>query len=171
MKYNFLKGIFDKVVDLLKFIWHGIIRFLHWYKRTYKSLRWYGKAVMAAISFVAFCMLMLFLVDINFLWLFGKSPSLHTISHPKQDISSTLYSANGEIIGRYYRENRLPVTYEEISPVLIDRDTCYRPVIDYCGKHPDLPGHCLKLALYLRQGIVRLVHVVPERRIVESVAA
>lgn len=120
MKYNFLKGIFDKVVDLLKFIWHGIIRFLHWYKRTYKSLRWYGKAVMAAISFVAFCMLMLFLVDINFLWLFGKSPSLHTISHPKQDISSTLYSANGEIIGRYYRENRLPVTYEEISPVLID---------------------------------------------------
>ena len=64
--------------------------------------------------------LYLILVDINFLWLFGKSPSLYDIAHPKQDEASIVYSADGKVLGRYYRENRIPVEYDEISPMLIN---------------------------------------------------
>jgi len=59
------------------------------------------------------------MVDINFLWLFGKSPSLSSISNPNQSVASVIYSADGKAIGKYFRENRTPVEYEEISPILI----------------------------------------------------
>ena len=57
------------------------------------------------------------MVDVNFLWLFGKSPSLRAIMHPKTIQASELYSADGVMIGKYFSENRTPVAYEEINPV------------------------------------------------------
>lgn len=59
------------------------------------------------------------MVDINFLWLFGKSPSLSSIHNPNQPTASEIYSADGKLIGKYFRENRSPVSYNEISPILI----------------------------------------------------
>ncbi len=59
------------------------------------------------------------MVDVNFLWLFGKSPSLSSIHNPNQPIASEIYSADGKLIGKYFRENRSPVDYEEISPILV----------------------------------------------------
>ncbi|MDX2190833.1 MAG: transglycosylase domain-containing protein [Bacteroidota bacterium] len=35
------------------------------------------------------------------------------------DVTSELYTADGKILGRYYRENRTPVEYKKISPLLI----------------------------------------------------
>lgn len=58
-------------------------------------------------------------VDINFLWLFGYSPGFDDLKHPPIAIASELYTADGKLIGKYYRENRVPVKYEELSPVLI----------------------------------------------------
>jgi len=64
------------------------------------------------------------MVDMNFLWLFGKSPGLHAIMHPKQDVASEIYSADGKLIGRYFRENRIQVKYQDISPMLIKTLIC-----------------------------------------------
>jgi penicillin-binding protein 1A len=63
--------------------------------------------------------LYLFLVDINFLWLFGKSPKINDLNDPKYEITSQLYSSDGQLIGRYYDVNRTPVKYNDISPLLI----------------------------------------------------
>jgi penicillin-binding protein 1A len=58
-------------------------------------------------------------VDINFLWLFGKSPKLHDLNNPNMEIASELYSADSVLIGKYFDKNRTPVKYNEISPLLI----------------------------------------------------
>ena len=68
-------------------------------------------------SFIIAFLLYLFMVDINFLWLFGKSPSMSTIMHPKTIQASELYSADNQLIGKYFSENRTPVKYEEVNPI------------------------------------------------------
>jgi penicillin-binding protein 1A len=64
-------------------------------------------------------LLFLIAVDINFLWLFGKSPRLKDLNNPRMEIASELYSSDQVLIGRYFDKDRTPVTYEEISPLLI----------------------------------------------------
>ncbi len=56
-------------------------------------------------------------VNLNFLWLFGKSPTIHSIMHPETSQASELYSEDGQLIGKYFNENRTPVKYGEINPV------------------------------------------------------
>lgn len=56
------------------------------------------------------------MVDINFLWLFGKSPGFAQIMHPQTSQASEIYSADGVLIGKYFNENRTPVKYEEVNP-------------------------------------------------------
>lgn len=57
------------------------------------------------------------MVDINFLWLFGKSPGFYTIMNPETHEASEIYSADGVLIGKYFNENRTPVAYEDVNPV------------------------------------------------------
>lgn len=120
LKPRFLKGLYLRLKDLVSYIWNKIIVFIRWYRRTYKRVRWYKKALMLFVTLFCVFFLYLGMVDVNFLWLFGKSPSLETISHPKQDIASVIYSSEGVVLGRYYRENRIPITYEEIPKSLVD---------------------------------------------------
>jgi penicillin-binding protein 1A len=51
---------------------------------------------------------------------FGGLPSLEALEKPDPDLSSELMSADGVSLGKYYRKNRTPVTYEELSPELIN---------------------------------------------------
>jgi len=101
-------------------IWWG--KFITWRKarlNRYRGLVWYKKMANIFITSIVLFMLYLFLVDINFLWLFGKSPGLSSISNPTQSEASIIYTADGKILGKYFRENRTPVKFEEISPKLI----------------------------------------------------
>ena len=59
------------------------------------------------------------LVSTNFLFLFGKSPSLAELEYPKVEQASELYTSDGVLMGKYFRENRSPVPLSKISPVLI----------------------------------------------------
>jgi penicillin-binding protein 1A len=58
------------------------------------------------------------LVSMNFLFLFGKSPSLEELENPKVEQPSEVYTADGVLMGRYFRENRSPVPLNEMSPWL-----------------------------------------------------
>ena len=62
---------------------HLIGKSLHkagvWYKGLYKGKKWYTKTLVAFVSFIVAFILYLVAVDINFLWLFGKSPSYSQI--------------------------------------------------------------------------------------------
>lgn len=93
--------------------------FGRWYIHLYHGARWYKKTTLSLVTFLTLFLLYLGMVDINFLWLFGKSPSLSSIHNPNQPIASEIYSADEQMIGKYFRENRSPVKYDEISPILI----------------------------------------------------
>ncbi|HEX8376398.1 MAG TPA: transglycosylase domain-containing protein [Pedobacter sp.] len=54
-------------------------------------------------------------IEINFLWLFGYSPSYKDIQTPNMRIASELYTADGKLIGRYYKENRTPIEFKQIT--------------------------------------------------------
>ncbi len=47
---------------------------------------------------------------------FSDLPSFEELENPKYDTASQVYSADGEVFGRYYVENRVPVSFEELSP-------------------------------------------------------
>jgi penicillin-binding protein 1A len=93
-------------------------------KSTWKISRWYKRLAIIAVNFFLLFFLYLFCVDINALWLFGKSPSMLSISDPQQSVASEIYSADGKIIGKYFRENRTPVEYEEIAPIMVKTLIC-----------------------------------------------
>src|SRR5690606_10733416 len=59
-------------------------------------------------------------VEINFLWLFGYSPSRKDINMPVLNVASELYTADSVLIGRYFKEDRSPVSYDSISPNVIN---------------------------------------------------
>ena len=94
--------------------------FWPWYKSLYAGHKWYRKVGVAFLTFIIAFLLYLFMVDINFLWLFGRSPGMSSIMNPKTVQASELYSADGVLIGKYFSENRTPVTYEDINPVFWD---------------------------------------------------
>lgn len=65
---------------------------------------------------VVLLLLYLGAVDINFLWLFGKSPGYFSgIRDPQTSQASEIYSADGVLIGKFFSENRTPVKYDEVS--------------------------------------------------------
>lgn len=55
-------------------------------------------------------------VQLNFLWLFGYSPTKKDIVMPALNISSELYTADSVLIGRYFEQDRDPISYDSISP-------------------------------------------------------
>jgi penicillin-binding protein 1A len=60
------------------------------------------------------------LVRSNFLFLFGKSPSLEELENPKVEQASQVFTSDGVLIGRYFRENRSPVPLSQMSPWLVE---------------------------------------------------
>jgi len=78
-----------------------------------KYLRYFLIFIYAVIIF--FCS-----IELNFLWLFGYSPDMQDIKNPALSLSSEVYYADGTLIGRYFRENRSPVEFKQISPNIIN---------------------------------------------------
>jgi penicillin-binding protein 1A len=67
-------------------------------------------------SFVLF--VILFFVGVN-AGMLGEMPDLEAIQNPNNDVSTSVYSADGEVLGSYYSENRIEVGYDDLSPYLV----------------------------------------------------
>lgn len=91
-----------------------------WYKGLYQGQPLWKKAVAAICSFFAFCIFYAFAVQVNLFWLFGDSPSVYEIIHPKTQVASEVYSDDGKLLHKFFSENRSPVEYEEISPNFVN---------------------------------------------------
>ncbi|MCI0921280.1 penicillin-binding protein 1A [Sphingobacterium rhinopitheci] len=59
-------------------------------------------------------------VQLNFLGLFGYSPTESDIVMPTLNVASELYTADSVLIGRYFEEDRDPVAFDSISKHVID---------------------------------------------------
>src|SRR3712207_3560729 len=107
---NKIKNFFSGCILKLKAFWN-------WYKRLFQGRPWYIKTTVAIVSSILLFFIYLGMVDMNFLWLFGKSPGYFSgIRDPQTSQASEIYSADGKLIGKYFNENRTPVTYEEVNP-------------------------------------------------------
>lgn len=60
------------------------------------------------------------LIRVNYLGAFGDMPDLVKLENPKNELASEVYSSDGVLLGKYFRENRSPVTYSEISPNVVN---------------------------------------------------
>ena len=101
-------------------LWRYVKKPLKWYISIFKGRPWYVKLLSAMGTLIVAFILYLGAVDINFLWLFGKSPSMSTIINTRPAQASEIYSADSVMIGKFFSENRTPVKYEEVNPVFWD---------------------------------------------------
>ena len=58
---------------------------------------------------------LLLILFINLGWM-GYMPSMKELENPKSALASDLYATDGELIGRYYIQDRSASEYHEISP-------------------------------------------------------
>ena len=116
METNILT-ISDKIWQWEKALWQWIKGLWPWYKGLYKGRPWFVKVIVAILSMIVAFFLYLGAVDVNFLWLFGMSPSMSTIKNKRPSQASEIYSADNVMIGKFFSENRTPVNFEDVNPV------------------------------------------------------
>jgi penicillin-binding protein 1A len=89
-----------------------------------KGTTWVSKVIKYIwIAFVAGFfgfILFVWMISVNFLGLFGTLPDFKALENPDSEIASGLYSADGVLLGTYYRENRSPIKYEDLSSNLVN---------------------------------------------------
>lgn len=77
-----------------------------------KLLRWFWILAISPIVLVTLIMCMT-----SWGW-FGPLPTVEELENPKNYLASEIISSDGEVIGKYFLENRTHVRYEELSPYL-----------------------------------------------------
>ena len=85
---------------------------------------WFKKLI-KAIWILFLCVIIgvpLYVYSVRFdlFGLFGGMPSLKAIENPENDLSSQLITADGVSLGSYFRYNRSQVTYDQLSPDLVN---------------------------------------------------
>ncbi|MBD0400216.1 transglycosylase domain-containing protein [Flammeovirga sp. EKP202] len=56
----------------------------------------------------------------NWFNLYGELPDPSILENPKSELASELYSADGVLLGKYFRKNRTRSEYEDLSPNLLN---------------------------------------------------
>ena len=51
---------------------------------------------------------------------FGDLPDTETLANPRTDLATRVFSADGKVLGSYYRENRADAQYEDLPQHLVD---------------------------------------------------
>ena len=80
------------------------------------------------------------------LGMFGALPGFEELENPQNSLATQLISSDGELLGRYYRENRTNATYEEIPKHLIEGLVATEDVRFY--KHSGIDGRSLARVLF-----------------------
>jgi penicillin-binding protein 1A len=78
------------------------------------------KALLVAIYGIAFFLMLTLAIDINFLWLFGKSPRIKELKNPDISLTSEIYTADNKLIGTLFTENRTPAVYADLPKNLVN---------------------------------------------------
>lgn len=86
--------------------------------------------------------LLILSAKVNLFGLFGELPSYKSLENPEaqNDLASVVYSADGEILGKYYRFNRTQVVFEDLSPQLVETLLCTEDIRFYEHSGIDLKG-------------------------------
>lgn len=81
-------------------------------EQTYRNImRWMWYLAGAGLLGIALLFIALSFTDL---------PSVEQLENPKSEEASQVFGSNGELLGRYYTENRVPVNYDQLSPNLVN---------------------------------------------------
>lgn len=88
----------------------------HWMHRQHpprqeRWMRWVWKAFFASILLMMAWMIYLSFQDL---------PTFDDLENPNNKLASQVFAMDGSLLGRYYVENRVPVTYDQLSPNLVN---------------------------------------------------
>lgn len=63
-----------------------------------------------------------YITSIYFNWFnwYGEMPDLRELENPRNELASELYSSDGKILGKYFRKNRTPASYADLSTELVN---------------------------------------------------
>src|SRR5699024_2715484 len=50
----------------------------------------------------------------------GKMPTFEQLENPETDLATEVFSSDGQTIGKYYKENRTPITYDQLPDDLVN---------------------------------------------------
>jgi penicillin-binding protein 1A len=64
------------------------------------------------VSFIVGMTVFLFLISLN---VFGDLPDIKELENPKSNLASEIYSEDGELLGKYFLQNRVNVPHDQIS--------------------------------------------------------
>ena len=69
---------------------------------------------------ILFAFLYIYSVNVNLFNLYGELPDFETLENPVIDNASKIYTADGVLIGKFYKYNRSYVNFKDISPKLLN---------------------------------------------------
>ncbi len=81
---------------------------------TSKYTKWIWKIFVGGI---VFAFLIFFLASLG---VFGKLPTFEELENPEDNLATEVISVDGTTLGKYYRENRTPVSFHDLPKNLID---------------------------------------------------
>lgn len=130
-----------------------IFNCISWYFNLFRGRAWYTKVVLSLLTFILSIVIFFGMVDINLFGLFGSSPGYWDLRNPEKHIASEIYSADGQLIGKYFNENRTPVAFEAVTPIFWQAlvDTEDERFYDHYGIDPEAVLGALKDAVLRRK--------------------
>jgi penicillin-binding protein 1A len=100
----------NKIKQLLSMRFLASGKYLSWIKFIYKF----------SVGSFVFFILFLLALNFNFLWLFGKMPTVDDLENPKSELASEILSADNKVLGKFFYENRSLVSFNELPENLIN---------------------------------------------------
>ncbi|MCB0739336.1 MAG: transglycosylase domain-containing protein, partial [Bacteroidetes bacterium] len=88
-------------------------------KRNFKRI-WFILSITAVVCFIAGSIAFYVLVKQVKAGKYGELPDSEVLENPKNPLATNVFTSDGKILGKYYRERRTNITYEELSPHLIN---------------------------------------------------
>lgn len=79
-----------------------------------KYIKWLWILVLGGMALFT-----LFVFTVSWGW-FGALPPLEELENPKTYLASEVYSEDGVVLGKYYYQNRSNISYDELSPNLVN---------------------------------------------------
>ncbi len=92
-----------------------------------------------------------YLIDKNPLNIFGEMPSLEELENPKSNIASEIYTSDSVLLGKYFLTNRTNLSYDALSPVVINTLKATEDIRFYSHSGVDVKG-TMSIPLSLLKG-------------------
>jgi penicillin-binding protein 1A len=83
---------------------------------------------------------------------FGSLPDETSLENPEKDLATQIISSDGKVIGKFFKENRTPVQYEDLSEHLINALVATEDIRFYEHSGIDARGTLRALAFLVTRG-------------------